>query len=551
MNFGPGGGNSPAIIYNFDANPTFLEFFGQGRTGQSGPTFTDDKWHHLFIVYYGDGVNGVDNRLDIYFDRVPFTSAAVPPSQLALDQLFVGAALLNRANAFTGRLDEVAIYDLSSAGDAEAIEAKVTEMINSHFELAGAVPAAAQVVITSPPASVTAEIGQTVTFSVTAQLVNAEGDLSYQWFKDGELIPGAQEDSYTIPEVTLTDVGTHAYTVRVAAAGVFTVSEPTTLTVAAPPAPAPTAYSAQVLSDRPLLYWNFDEVTGPAVERVGGVNELVPTTFAGRDQHSRLGSGLFLGHTADFQGNGHYKGLLNTDIVELQSPFGLELWFQSTAPNPGTYLANFGDHTIPGRDNSPAVIYNFGGFENHLELFLNGLRTGLEGPFLEDDQWHHLFFAYYGNGEAGVAPVMEIYLDGEVYEIANTIAWRVDLAGLVVGAALPNGVNSFTGRIDELALYNFEDAADEVSLRSRVQDMISRHRSAAAGIIPAPATPPELNITVSGGNAVLTWSNAEGYVLQESTSLATGSWTTIQGATSPHTVPLPTNGQKFYRLAKP
>src|SRR5690606_5698067 len=38
LNFGPSGGNAPALIYNFGGYETCLEIFGGGsRTGQTGP----------------------------------------------------------------------------------------------------------------------------------------------------------------------------------------------------------------------------------------------------------------------------------------------------------------------------------------------------------------------------------------------------------------------------------------------------------------------------------------------------------------------------------
>jgi hypothetical protein len=57
---------------------------------------------------------------------------------------------------------------------------------------------------------------------------------------------------------------------------------------------------------------------------------------------------------------------------------------------------------------------------------------------------------------------------------------------------------------------------------------------------------PELSITRSGNNVVLSWTGA-GYVLQ-SASAVNGPYTTISGATSPYTVPASAR-QQFFRLA--
>jgi hypothetical protein len=54
------------------------------------------------------------------------------------------------------------------------------------------------------PASITVEVGQTATFSVTA---TGTGPLSYQWYENGVAISGATSSSYTTPATALTDSG--------------------------------------------------------------------------------------------------------------------------------------------------------------------------------------------------------------------------------------------------------------------------------------------------------------------------------------------------------
>jgi hypothetical protein len=58
---------------------------------------------------------------------------------------------------------------------------------------------------------------------------------------------------------------------------------------------------------------------------------------------------------------------------------------------------------------------------------------------------------------------------------------------------------------------------------------------------------PKLSIKISGGDAVISWS-ASGYVLQEATSV-NGTFSTINGATSPYPVALSSAKQLFFRLA--
>lgn len=86
--------------------------------------------------------------------------------------------------------------------------------------------------ITTQPASQTAAAGASVTFSVTA---NGEGTLTYQWKKDGTLIPGANAATYSIAAVSSTHAG--SYTVSVANAWGSTESSSATLSLGTAPPP--------------------------------------------------------------------------------------------------------------------------------------------------------------------------------------------------------------------------------------------------------------------------------------------------------------------------
>lgn len=63
-------------------------------------------------------------------------------------------------------------------------------------------PAAVMPVVTRAPAGQTADIGNAVTFSVAVQ--DATG-ITYQWLRDGDPIPGANQASYTLASAQATD----------------------------------------------------------------------------------------------------------------------------------------------------------------------------------------------------------------------------------------------------------------------------------------------------------------------------------------------------------
>ena len=75
---------------------------------------------------------------------------------------------------------------------------------------AAVLPASAAPTITKFPVSQTANVGQTVTFTVEA---TGTAPLSYQWYRGATAIPGATSATYTIPAATAADAGIYAIAV--------------------------------------------------------------------------------------------------------------------------------------------------------------------------------------------------------------------------------------------------------------------------------------------------------------------------------------------------
>jgi hypothetical protein len=71
-------------------------------------------------------------------------------------------------------------------------------------------PSVAPGIATQPQSQTVMDDGQNVTFSVTA---TGTAPLSYQWYKDDSLIPGATSPSYSISNVQAADSGTYTVTV--------------------------------------------------------------------------------------------------------------------------------------------------------------------------------------------------------------------------------------------------------------------------------------------------------------------------------------------------
>lgn len=124
-------------------------------------------------------------------------------------------------------------------GDAGTYTVAVTNPCGSVTSSEAALTVNVLPAITLHPISQTAEAGTSVTLSV---IVTGTPPFSYQWKKDGQDIPGATAELYTIPSVASPDAGT--YTVAVTNPCGSVTSNPATLSVIAPPttptSPSPT-----------------------------------------------------------------------------------------------------------------------------------------------------------------------------------------------------------------------------------------------------------------------------------------------------------------------
>ncbi|ADO69563.1 discoidin domain-containing protein [Stigmatella aurantiaca] len=161
----------------------------------------------------------------------------------------------------------------TSADNNAQFTVRLTNSLGSATSSAASltVVAPAAVAITTPPASRTAYVGQTTTFSVTA---TGSPTLTYQWRKNGAAIAGATSATYTTPVLTAADNGT-SYTVVVtnpvnsvtSAAGVLTVNPAVAPTLTQQPisvsvrANDPVSFSVMAAGTSPFTYqWQFNGV---------------------------------------------------------------------------------------------------------------------------------------------------------------------------------------------------------------------------------------------------------------------------------------------------
>ena len=458
----------------------------------SGPVIRDNHWHHIIWVFYGDTTVGVGDGVEAFVDGINLgrnVRNTYTRSLKLSNMLLVGAAAPNGVGGFEGRMDEVAIYNLAGLGSQAAVRTKVSLMASNHFLAAYGPPGDAAITITQQPADQTVQKGGTATFTVAVLVFGAPPEsLAYQWMRKGSPISGATEASYTTPILSLDDLGTTIYAVRVSTiGGVFVLSREAILTVPVPPQEE-TYYASQVRQDGAFLYWNFDENGGNALQcaplgappAVTTENDLVPVAGA-----TRVDSTGKLGRAASLNGSNYYQAAaLRAGKASLAAPWAVEFWMQVSGPNTDNradYLLNFGNG---GVDNVPAFIYDYE--PDTLEVYSNAGRTS-NSPLIADTRWHHVLWVFYGDGNAGVANRCNLWVDGAAFGNVRANFSRPITVNerLLVGAATAAGVGGFEGALDELAVYDLSALPNEAAITAKAQSLAS-HYTAASSADPQP-----------------------------------------------------------------
>ena len=120
------------------------------------------------------------------------------------------------------QLDTVAFAIGSGGGAAAAGTLTLYNIrLDYHPSTTGGAP-----IITEQPADRSVLTGSTVTFAASA---SSSGTMSYQWRKDGVILPGATQPTLTITNVQSADAG--RYAVQISSSGGITLSRAATLAV--------------------------------------------------------------------------------------------------------------------------------------------------------------------------------------------------------------------------------------------------------------------------------------------------------------------------------
>jgi hypothetical protein len=300
--------------------------------------------------------------------------------------------------------------------------------------------------------------------------------------------------------------------------------DPNNLLYGAPP--VSTHYNAIVLGDEPTALWRLAEASGPTADDAIGNND---GTYSGGVTFATAGA--LPGDpnpSAEFDGSSGYVAVPFAANLNPQGSFSIEAWVnpsQSTdgggTPCPVSSAQMNSDRSgwqIRQRDTGwQFVLYTHSGSA----VANDGIANTAVGGAPALNTWTHLVGVYNGT-------TTTLYVNGVPYSssasgyVANYDDGVNPPGPFTVGARSSLN-NFFTGRVDEVALYNRTLTATEVN-----SHFLNR---------------PVLKIQTSGNQVTLSWPVG---TLQEADEV-TGTYTDVGGATSPHPVSASAT-KKFYQL---
>lgn len=376
--------------------------------------------------------------------------------------------------------------------------------------------------IATPPANATIGAGGSATFTVTA---NGTQPLSYYWYATNSGVTDyvGSSASFTTNLVPLAASGYQFFVIVTNVAGAATSSVATITVTNVVPVITNIAYLRTlqnanfVLTNTTTLFSATGIVTTTDNLTSGAtVSFHIQDETGGIDVFHYTANGPFLG------------GVPNAgDLVRVTAPlaqFNGLLEFAPTNANPTHEITVLSSgNPIP----APAV-FDFTTINPAvMESTYEGRLVVVSNVFLAVTNVSGVVIA----GQS----IFMTNLSGQTFRLINPTP-AIDPQGLPVPAfaASVRGVMS--------------QSDNAVPLDSGYSMYLLRSSDIEAGTPPTAPTPESLQIAVSGGNAVLTWTSPL-FNLQASPSV-TGTYTNIPGATSPYSYPI-SGGERYFRLAYP
>jgi hypothetical protein len=486
---------------------------------------------------------------------------------------------------------------------------------------------ATYVQFTNQPSSQQALSGATATFVAggvsdgpiligTTGIFNTSGDVAgvgdwvkfpnvlFQWYKNGQIIPGAITSTYTTPQLKPADNGGQYYAaIRTLGIATWSNSTTVTLTVIAD-TNKPTAYAASFDENGlPVISVSFNKYMDLASMSLqgnysisgGGVSITGITVDTNNVNHVQLQlstepSGpvtLTLNGVTDFSGNPPVSttlnvpavGLINADVGDVSIPDpawpgfmwvdgpgaytvtaqGSDIWANADAFN-FSYEQKTGDFDIAVRQ-----ISDTEGLSNNSKggLMVREDLTAGSRNWTMNNQPKTGADSTESNTRAAASAVTAGWAIGPTTAPAYPNAWvRIKRTGQILqGYWSTNGANwtlqaqtdvstNAAGPLPAQVYVGIDacsHANDQVTATLLTHYYTASFSNYGTFTQPTNGSPATLTAKVTGGNIVISWSPAGG-TLQSSTALSPASWTPVGTANPSAPIPISSAADKFFRV---
>lgn len=358
--------------------------------------------------------------------------------------------------------------------------------------------------ITQDLADVAALPGTAQTFTVS---VSDPSGVSYQWFKNGTVIPAANSDTYTTPSLTAADDGT-TYQVQATGPGGSVTSHSALVTVVAP-----------LTAANPKISYDFnDGQTPPGAELNGTATAATGDGILHLTEAENSQAGSIIIYDVD---NGQ-------PVSGFVASFKLRVGGGTTPPADGlsfVWVTDLPSGTTFGEDGSgTGLVVSYDIYDNGNETPpAPSIDIRYKGQAVAT---RHLPYQDLETGDSFADFVLRVENDGTLdLHFKNTVLFHnVPLPGFAPISGASFGIGARTGGLND------NHWLDDLKIAT------------TTGTVAPQFTGISKN---AAGQLLIQWSGSG--TLQSTDTLSNRNWTSIPGARSPFTV-TPTAPATFYRL---
>jgi hypothetical protein len=399
------------------------------------------------------------------FTHTPLSQEVIEGLSVTLDSAAVGTSPLSwqwTRNGATLPGQTAATLTLTNVTAADAGSYAVE--VSNAFGVAVSPPAVVTIqpgppILYSQPQSLARYAGGTASFSVSA---GGTLPLAYQWYFNGDPIPGATASNYALPSLHSTNDGAY-YCIITNALG---RQDSYTAFLAVIPAPAG-FYAARVLADGPMAFWRLGETGGTtAYDYVGGFNGLYTNVVMGRPGYSLLDLDTAMAFGPIH--NSYVGGIEGIDFGAAGSntAFSVEAWVRCPFGQGGNFALRNLDACIVAKGPAGAEQFSLDlgadGYYRFLIRETGGQAREARSSSAPDNTWQHVVGVC--DGSAGQ---LSLYVDGEPQASAAFSAGVLGSSHSVSIGSRQSGTSAYdlnlNGLVDEVAIYSRALSGPEVA----------------------------------------------------------------------------------------